>query len=150
MTQKTDWLPARREMQIDLSKNWQTILTAAKVGARRYLPFHQPAQKTQNRRVQSGSSGYRLAITQNLMLRPCSFRAVSRNYAANVDFKGMHVSPGLKSASDDRWMARNYLRQGRRVGKWFVYAETAPGRYRGDRPDGRRAGLAARTRLTVG
>jgi hypothetical protein len=33
MTQHIDWLPRRREEQIALSKNWQTILTTAKVSA---------------------------------------------------------------------------------------------------------------------
>jgi hypothetical protein len=33
MTRTTDWLPHKREAQIALSENWQTILTAAKVSA---------------------------------------------------------------------------------------------------------------------
>jgi hypothetical protein len=33
MTQRTDWLPARRDAQIALSKDWQVILVAAKVTA---------------------------------------------------------------------------------------------------------------------
>ncbi|MDR0716523.1 MAG: hypothetical protein LBF50_03795 [Azoarcus sp.] len=33
MFQRLDWLPHRREEQIALSKNWQTILVAAKVTA---------------------------------------------------------------------------------------------------------------------
>ncbi|MDR3352379.1 MAG: hypothetical protein LBO00_05105 [Zoogloeaceae bacterium] len=33
MTQRTDWLPGKREAQIAMSENWQTILTTAKVSA---------------------------------------------------------------------------------------------------------------------
>jgi hypothetical protein len=33
MTQRTDWLPGKREEQIALSKNWQTILVTAKTTA---------------------------------------------------------------------------------------------------------------------
>jgi hypothetical protein len=60
MTRTTDWLPGKREAQIAMSENWQTILTTAKVSA-----WNIPATEVTALKTLTTTAEAALALTQS-------------------------------------------------------------------------------------